>query len=149
MATRILKDENDRRAWVNFLCAQPLPITVSSLKGAQRSKAQNRTFHMWVGQIAAETGQTQGEAKGEVKFAHGRPILERDNSAWLEKWGPLYKPLPYHMQVLAFEAIPVTSEMTTRQLAEMMEAISKQYRSMGIDLIDPEARKYEAEFGRV
>jgi len=59
----------------------------------------------------------------------------------------LYAPLPYAMRLRLFEALPVTSVMTTRQMGEYMDAVQKEYRAMGIALIDPEARKYAAEFG--
>ena len=148
MPSRILRDDKDRKAWVRFIEAQPFPFTVSLTKGAKRSLPQNATVHLWFGQIAKETGQTQAEAKAECKFHFGKPILERDNLDWVAKWAPLYDPLPYAMQLRLFEALPVTSLFTTRQMAEFMDAVQKEYRAQGIMLIDPEARKYEQEFGQ-
>jgi hypothetical protein len=37
MTTRILKTDADRIGWVRFIEAQPIPVTVSLLKGAKRS----------------------------------------------------------------------------------------------------------------
>ncbi len=146
MPSRILRTDTDRAAWVNFLAAQALPLTVSATKGARRSLPQNATAAMWYGQIAAETGQTQAEAKAECKLRFGLPIMERDRAEWVAKWQPLYGPLPYAMQLRLFEAIPLTSLLTTRQMAEYMDAVQKEYRGQGIALIDPEARKYEEDF---
>ena len=146
MPARILRDERDRAAWVRFLSAQPLPLTVSAVKGAKRSKLQSNLFHDWVNQIAQETGQTQAEAKAECKLRFGKPIMERDRPDWVAKWQPLYAPVPYAMQLLLFEVIPVTSIMTTKQMAEIMNAIGKEYRAQGIALTDPEMMKYQGEF---
>lgn len=144
MAARILRDERDRAAWVRFLAAQPLPMTVSAIKGAKRSLPQNSLFHDWVNIIAQETGQSQAEAKAEIKLRFGRPILERDNPEWAAKWHPLYSPLPYPMQLRLFEALPVTSAMTTRQMAELMGAVQREYTAQGIALTDPEMMRLEA-----
>lgn len=148
MPSRILRDDRDRQAWVAFIAAQPLPVTVSLTKGARRSLPQNSTLHLWTGQIAAETSQTQAEAKAEIKLRFGLPIMERDRPDWVAKWSPLYTPLTYAMRLRLFEAVPLTSLLTTRQMAEMMDAIQKEYRSQGVFLTDPEARKYEQEFMR-
>jgi hypothetical protein len=145
MVARILRTDHDRAAWINFLAAQPLPLTVSAVKGAKRSLPQNATAAMWYGQIAAETGDTQADVKATCKLRFGKPIMERDNPAWVAKWSPLYTPLPYHTQVRLFEAIPVTSQFTTRQMAKYMDAVGREYRAQGIRLIDPDDLRYAAE----
>ena len=148
MPARILRDEQERDRWLRFIEAQPLPLTVSATKGARRSLPQNSTAAAWYGQIAAETGQTQAEAKAECKLRFGLPIMERDRPDWVAKWRPLYDPLPYAMRLRLFEAIPLTSLLTVRQMSEYMDAVQKEYRAQGVPLIDPEARKYEQEFPR-
>ena len=144
MPARILKTTHDREAWIRFLLAQELPLTVTSVRGAKRSLPQNSLFHQWVAQIAAETGQSQTEAKAELKLTFGLPIMERDRPDWIAEWSPLYAPLPYHMRRKLFEVIPLTSLLTTRQMAEMMDAIEREYRAQGVALVDPEAAKWEA-----
>lgn len=148
MVARILRDDRDRHAWVAFIAAQPLPITVTAIKGARRSLPQNSTLHLWTGQIAAETGQSQAEAKAEIKLRFGLPIMERDNPEWVAKWAPLYGPLPYAMRLRLFEAIPLTSLLTTRQMAEMMDAIQKEYIAQGIALHDPTTRRFEQMYAQ-
>lgn len=142
MVARILFDERDRKAWLAFMSAQPLPCTVSLTKGARRSLPQNSLFHSWVGQIAMETGETQGAAKGEVKLRYGLPIMERDNPAWMAKWEPLYGPLNYAQRVVLFEILPMTSLMTTRQMKELMDGMQRDYLQQGIMLIDPDDLKF-------
>lgn len=144
MATRVLRDQSDLAAFCKFLAAQSLPVTVSVTKGAKRSTQQNRTAALWYGQIAQEYSDTQAATKAQCKLRFGVPILERDNPAWVEKWRGFYEPLPYAAKLVLFEAIPVTSVFTTRQMVEYMDAMQREYRSQGIQLIDPEARKYEA-----
>jgi hypothetical protein len=68
--------------------------------------------------------------------------MERDKPEWVEKWSPLYAPLPYHLRLRMFEAIPLTSLLTTRVMGEYLGAIQKEYRAQGIPLVDPEAIKY-------
>jgi hypothetical protein len=146
MPARVIRTDADRAAWVRFLEAQPLPITVSAIKGAKRSLPQSRTAEKWYSQIAAETGEEPAEVKAQCKWRHGKPIMHADRPDWVAKWSPLYEPLPYQMQIRLFEIIPLTSLLTTRQMSLYMDAVQREYRAQGIDLIDPEARKYAAEF---
>jgi hypothetical protein len=64
------------------------------------------------------------------------------------KWQALYGPLPYGMRLRLFEAIPLTSLLTTRQMAEMMDAIQTEYLAQGIPLVDPGARRLEQMYDR-
>jgi hypothetical protein len=146
MPARILKTETDRAAWGAFLAAQPLPLTVSATKGARRSIPQNSTAAKWYAQIAAETGEEPAEVKAQCKWRHGKPIMEAERPDWVAEWQPLYAPLPYRMQIKVFEIIPLTSLLTVRQMTQYMDAVQREYRAQGFDLIDPEARKYEGAF---
>lgn len=144
MTARILRDEQDREGWIKFLRNHALPMTVSVIKGAKRSIPQSRTAESWYGQIAQTYGMDQGEAKAECKLRFGLPIMKRDKPDWIEKWSPLYGPLPYAMRRKLFEVIPLTSLFTTKQMAEYMDAVQREYRSQGVALIDPDALKYGA-----
>ena len=146
MPARILRTDQDRAAWIRFLDAQPLPITVSAVKGAKRSNPQNATLHKWFGQIADEYAQTAAEVKAECKLVYGLPIMEAERPEWVAEWQPLYGPLPYAARRKLFECIPMTSKMTVRQMSSFMDAIQREYRAQGIALLDPDARKYEGEF---
>jgi len=145
--SRILHDEMDRKAWLTFVSAQPLPCTVSLTKGARRSLPQNSTAAKWYAQISAETGDTPAEVKALCKWRYGKPIMEAEKPEWVEKWEPLYSPLPYMMQLRLFEVIPLTSLMTTRQMSAYMDAVQQEYRAQGVALIDPEARRLEQMYG--
>lgn len=148
MPARILHDELDRKAWLTFLAAQPLPCTVSYTKGARRSLPQNSLAAKWYSQIAAEVGDTPAAVKAMCKLRYGVPIMEADRPDWVAKWSPLYAPLPYAMKLVLFEAIPLTSLLTTRQMASYLDAVQRDYLAQGVALVDPDARRYEAEMGR-
>jgi hypothetical protein len=120
-----------------------MPMTVTVIKGAKRSTAQNSTAEAWYGQIAQADGFSQGEAKVECKMRFGLPIMKRDRPDWIEKWSPIYSVFEYEKQRIVFEFIPMTSLFTTKQMAEYMTAIQREYVSHGVALIDPESRKYE------
>lgn len=144
MTSRILRTDADRAAWVNFLGAQPLPMTVSAVKGAKRSIPQNSTAAKWYAEIGAEIGEPAHVVKAMCKLQFGLMIMERDNLEWVHKWHALYAPLPCAMRLRLFEALPVTSLFTTKQMAEYMDGIQKYYGAQGIALTDPDARKYAA-----
>ena len=143
MASRILRTDQDRMGWVTFLAAQPMPMTVSALKGAKRSMPQNSTAAKWYSEIAAETGDTSIAVKALCKMQFGLLIMQRDNPAWVAEWEPLYAPLPYEKRLKLFEIIPLTSKFTSRQMAEYMDAVQKTYTAQGIHLTDPEMLKYQ------
>jgi len=149
MATRILRTPSDLEGWKRFLDGFQLPCTVSVIKGAERSGQQNRTVHKWFSQIGDEFGEPAHTVKARCKYRFGLPIMIRDNPRWVEKWSPLYSPIlsdgTAEQKALAFEAVPMTSEFTTKQMAEFMTAIQTEYLPKGVALIDPEAMKYQKE----
>ena len=143
MPARILRTDQDRAAWVRFLDAQDLPLTVSAVKGAKRSIPQNATLHKWFSQIADEYGDSTAAIKAECKLRFGLPIMEAERPEWVAQWQPLYSPLHYPMRIKLFECIPMTSLMTVKKMSALMEAIQREYRAQGIALIDPDARRLE------
>lgn len=147
MPSRILRTDQDRAAWVRYLEAQEMPLTVSAVKGAKRSDPQNATLHKWFSQIATEYGDSAAAIKAECKLVYGLPIMEAERPEWVAEWQPLYGPLPYAQRRKLFECIPMTSKMTVRQMSAFMDAIQREYRAQGVDLIDPEARRLEQMYG--
>jgi len=148
MASRILRTDSERTGWVTFLAAQPLPMTVSAMKGARRSLPQNSTVAKWYAEISAETGETPIAVKVMCKHQFGLLIMQAENPAWVAEWGPLYSPLPYEKRLKLFEVLPLTSKFTTRQMSAYMDAVQKTYTAQGIRLTDPEAQKYQNEVMR-
>ena len=148
MASRILRTDSERTGWITFLAAQPLPMTVSAMKGARRSLPQNSTVAKWYAEIATETGETPIAVKAMCKHQFGLLIMQAENPAWVAEWEPLYSPLPYEKRLKLFEVLPLTSKFTTRQMAAYMDAVQKTYTAQGIRLTDPDALRYQNEAKR-
>ena len=147
MPSRAIRTEADREAFTRLLSAFPMPCTASLAKGVSRSNQQSRTVEKWYAQIGQETGQLPVQVKAECKMRYGLPIMLTENAAWVAEWAPIYEPFDYARRLKLFEVIPLTSKLTTRQMSRYMDAVQMTYRQMGIALIDPEARRYEAEMG--
>ena len=149
MASRALKTDADRDGWVRFILAQSLPLTVSAVKGADRTGAQNRTIAMWYQDAAHETGEDFERVRAQCKVEVGIPILRRDDDEFRAWYDAALRPFPYDTKIEMFIRlqIPVTSIMTVKQATEYMDLVQRRFLSAGIPLRDPEARKYAAEFG--
>lgn len=113
--------------------------------GESRTDAQNRTLHMWFGQVAKKQNDLDShEVKGMCHRQWGLTIRMRDEVfAWV--WKRSAADLPYEKQcaLLASGRLQVSSGMTTDELSEYMEAMSRHFRLQGVYLTDPEMRKYE------
>ena len=147
MTSRVLKTDLERQQYINTLNAQPLPLTVSFVRGAKRSNPQNKTFNMWYAQAAAQLGDTDPqEVRAQCKLMFGVPILRRDDAAFRLTYDANFKPFEYETKIRLFIALEpaVTSKMTTKQCAEYMDAMQRHFLPMGIRLTDPEALRYEA-----
>lgn len=147
MITRIIRDIGDIERLAIFLRNRAIPCTVSIADGATRTPPQNRLIHDWYGQIARQAGdQTPEEVRAQCKLQFGVPILRRENAAFRAEYDAAFKPLPYETKLRLFRLLdpPVTSLMTTKQLSEYADAMSRQYREAGFVLTDPEAQKYGA-----
>ena len=114
-------------------------------KGESRTAQQNRTLHMWFGEIAKQSGDlSAAEVKGICHRDFGLVIkLRCPKFAWV--WEYSGARLPYEKQctLLASGVLNVSSSMTVEELSEYMDAMSRHYREQGFFLTDPEARKYE------
>ena len=147
MPSRAIRTEADREAFTRLFAAFPLPCTASLAKGVRRSNQQSKTVEKWYSQIGAELGALPIEVKAECKMLYGLPIMQLENAAWVAEWEPLYGPLDHARRLKLFQVLPLTSKFTTRQMGAYMDAVQLVYRQMGVALIDPEARKYEADMG--
>lgn len=110
-----------------------------------RTSQQNRTLHMWFGEIAKHLEDWDAHGiKGVCHRKWGLTIRLRDPQfAWV--WERSGKQMPYEKQcsLLASGILSVSSEMSTKELSEYMDAMFQHYTSEGIRLTDPELRKYE------
>ena len=119
-------------------------VLITETKEA-RTSAQNRTIHMWFGQVAKHSGDWDAtEVKGFCHRQWGLPIKMRcAQFSWI--WERTGSKMPYEKQckLLASGVLNVSSSMSVEELSEYMEAMSRHYRSEGVYLTDPEAAKYE------
>jgi len=122
-----------------------MPMTVSQTKGAKRTRPQNRTIHLWYGELAVQRGDvTPADVKAECNLQFGRPILARDDAEWESAFGYIFDALSYPAKLKAIRVldVPFTRRMTVPQLKEYMDAMQTEYRSQGFHLTDPEMQKY-------
>ncbi len=113
-----------------------------------RTGQQNRTIHMWFGEIARQRGDTDAlEVKGECHRKWGLTIrLRCPKFAWM--WRRTGEHLSYEDQCkfLASGVLNVSSRMSVKEFGEYMDGMMRHFRGQGIHLTDPEALKYEREF---
>jgi hypothetical protein len=142
---RAMTPEHARRL-ADMLVGLPLPFSMTIGDGDARTLSQNALLHKWFGQIAAHFGDRDAmTVKGECHHKFGLPIkLRNEQFAWV--WKQTGAKLTYSQQCnyLASGTLNVSSGMSVKELTEYMDAMARDYREQGVDLIDPEARKYEA-----
>lgn len=113
--------------------------------GENRTIQQNRTLHMWFGEVAKQSGDLDAiDVKGMCHRRWGLTIKMRDPQ-WAWVWERTGARLPYEKQcaLLASGVMNVSSSMSVPELSEYMDAMARHYRSEGVRLTDPEALKYE------
>lgn len=148
MPSRVIKTQDELDGWVGALRSQPLPLTVSFVRGAKRSNPQNKTIHMWYHEAATALGDTTfEEVRAECKLIFGVPILRRDDAAFMLKYDRDFKHFDYETKRKVFEALDpaITSLMTTKQLKEFMDGVQRHFAQAGVCLTDPDAHRYARE----
>ena len=130
-----------RAEWVGY------PCTVSIRAGVGRSLAQNRLAQQWAADVSAQMGdRTPEEVRGYFKLRHGVPI-RREDPAFLAIYDARIKPLPYEAKLALMMApldLPVTRDMTVKELTRYLDSIQQEFLPMGISLTDPD----DLRFGR-
>jgi len=140
--TRTIEHEKDLEVLVTQLRDEKKPFRVVILQGAGRSVDQNALVHKWFGEIARQRGDCDMmDVKAECNLAFGAPILQRDDEVWGRFWRAIN--LSHGQRIKAFKLgyVQCTSLMTTGQLTEYMDAMSRHYRGEGFRLTDPEGRE--------
>ena len=142
--------ENPRQmdALLKELRELPWPFTAIIGKDKRRSNAMNRTIHKWFAEVAKHYGdRSEAEVKAECNLIYGVPIKRRDDEEWASAFGYLFDSLnrPSKIKAIRVLDVPVTRDMTVRQLGEYMDQMSRDYRSEGVYLTDPELQRYREE----
>lgn len=114
-------------------------VTVAPPK-TKRTPNQNRTLHMWFGEIAQQRDDWDAsEVKGFCHRQWGLPIKLRDEQfAWV--WSQSGQRLGYERQcaLLASGVLNVSSSMTTKELKEYMDAMQRHFLGEGVRLTNPD-----------
>lgn len=149
MAHRIVSNEADRAYLLRLFDGLALPFTVEWSAGRDRSLDQNRLQFQWAREAAEQRADmTAEEVRHSWKLHHGVPILREASATFREVYDKAIKPLPYHLKLAAMAFIPVTSEMTVRQMTEYLDTIQRECSEQGIRLTDPdpELAAYHARY---
>ena len=150
MPTKILREDRHIDALAVLLRAIDPPITVSWTKGDPRSGAQNRLAQRWFSDIARQSGdRTHEDVRADCKLRHGVPILRDGNEAFCASYDRVLMHLGHEEKLAAIKAfdLPVTRLMTVKQMTAFMDAVHAEFAALGVRLTDPDALKYETEFG--
>jgi hypothetical protein len=150
MPTKIIREPAHVDALAAMLRGRKLPITVSWAQGAPRTDAQNRLAQRWFTDISRQLGDTtHEEVRAMCKLTIGVPILRAENEAFRLSYDRVMKHLPYAEKLAAIQALdlPVTRLMSLPQMTAFMDQMQRTWGAQGVRLTDPEALKYETEFG--
>ena len=150
MPTKVLREPEHVEALARLLTGRKLPLTVTWVQGALRSSQQNRLAQRWFTDVASQLGdQTHEEVRAMCKLHFGVPILRAENEAFRVSYDATMKHLPYEAKLAAVQAfdLPVTRLMTAKQMTAFMDGMQRHWTGQGVRLTDPEALKYEEEFG--
>lgn len=152
MPTKVIRNEAHIDALADLLRGRKLPLTVSWSQGDSLSKQQQRLSFRWYQDIARQLGDQDSEdVRADCKVTFGVPILSADDDAFRSDWARSIGRFNHEGQrkiVKRFQ-VPVTSLMKVAQMTAYLDAVQKCYLPQGIRLTDPEALRWETEFGPV
>jgi hypothetical protein len=142
MAHRIIRSLAEFEDFVRLGRTLKWPQTLRWNPGADRSLDQNALQFKWAQEAAEQRGDmTVDEVRCEWKLTIGVPILRAENEDFRAVYDEAIKPLPYGLKLKAMRFLPVTSEMTVKQMREYLDTVQRECAEQGIRLTDPDARK--------
>jgi hypothetical protein len=150
MPTKIIREPKHIQALAKMLSGRKLPITVTWTQGASRSSLQNRLSHRWYADVSRQLGdQTTEEVRAYCKLMFGVPLLQSENEAFQLAYDNVMEGRGYGERLAIIQALdlPVTRLMTVKQMTAFMDEMQRHWSGQGVQLTDPEAMRYEEEFG--
>lgn len=150
MPTKVIRSEAHIDALADMLRARKLPLTVSWAQGDSRSQQQQRLSFRWYQDISRQLGDQDSEdVRADCKVTFGVPILSADDDAFRSDWARSVGRFDYEGQreFVKRLQVPVTSLMKVPQMTAYLDAMHQRYVPQGIRLTDPEALRWETEFG--
>lgn len=141
MAHRVIRSPAEFEGFVRLGRTLKWPQTLRWSPGADRSLDQNALQFKWAQEVAEQRGDmTFEEVRHEWKLHFGVPILRAENEDFRAVYDEAIKPLPYALKLKAMRFIPVTSEMTVKQMVAYLDTIQRECAEQGIRLTDPERK---------
>jgi hypothetical protein len=142
MTSFIINSNESERATVariHALYVEHKYLKVSVKTGKDRSLDQNALSHSWYEQIARELPDYDAlSAKCECKLLHGVPILRAEDEEFRQFYDNcIRKSYTYEQKIQAMKYLPVTSEMTTKQLSKYLEAVQAHFLKLNVILEFP------------
>lgn len=139
MAERIINNAEELDLWIKFLVGRKLPITVSAIDGRDRTGQQNRLMWLWAGEASQQRGDvTLDEVQREWKLNVGIPILCESSPEYRGFCTLTLKGLNYEQRLAAMRFVPVTSQMSVKQMVQFMDTVQRECLEQGIKLTDPD-----------
>ena len=148
MPQRVIKNAQDREAFVTLCGQYKYPYTVTVEKGAKRSNEQNRTQRMWHNEAAEQLQDESAEDKrAYCKLHFGVPILRNENEEFCSAYDRVFRSLPYETKLELMKVpfdFPVTRLMRTGQKKRYLDDVWHYYTALGVQLTDPDQKRWEA-----
>jgi hypothetical protein len=142
MPSRIIRTPGDLDSLMLFLSLQRLPLTVSYIRGRDRSAEQNALMWKWASEVAYQREDVAPEdVQAEWKLHHGVPILRADDPEFCAEYDALFKALPYETKLRLIRLMdwPVTRRMKVAQMTRFLDTVQRECVGMGLQLTIPEA----------
>ena len=137
----INSDESEKTtvARLHVLYVEHKYLKVSVKTGKDRSLDQNALSHSWYEQIARELNEDDALGwKCFCKLQFGVPILRSEDEEFRQFYDNCIKnSYSYEQKIQAIKYLPVTSEMTTKQLSKYLESIQADFLNRGVILEFP------------
>jgi hypothetical protein len=135
---RIVYSLDDLKELFGKLKEAKTPFLVEVTEKQSRSQQQNSLMWQWAGDVSDQTGYSPAEVQARWKAKFGIPILSED-----EKYRALYERIPWregsHDDIMRMiEYLPVTSEMTTKQMTQFLDRVHEYHVGKQHILTDPE-----------
>lgn len=153
MPSRILRTTEDADEFIKLLVGMKLPLTVSWVKGADRSGEQNRTMWMWAGEVADQLQDREAaDVQAEWKLTIGIPILRGDDPDFREAYDKTVRGLSYEEKIRVMRDLefPVTRLMKVSQMCRFMNEVQRRCGEAGLRLTEPpeDLSRYNQRYGR-
>lgn len=125
-----------------------LPFVAEIKKGSARSLAQNRLYHLWMREIAAQwEGNTPTEVRAYCKLVFGVPIMREESEKFRELYDRALKPLSYEDKIALMQEpidLAVSRCMSVDQMTRYIDCIFRFAGENGWALTDPDEKLYKA-----